>query len=115
MSVEAEDCRQAECLGRLFKLLSEPNRLRILCGLRTECSPVSDIVASTGLNQANVSFHLKALFEAGLVCRQRHGPFVYYCLRDASLSPLMDRLFKLVQGNGYAAGSTEIGAPPTCS
>lgn len=76
---------QVKALSELFKLLAQPSRLRILSRLGLECRPVSNIVAATGLSQTNVSFHLRALREAGLVRPQRHGVFIYYCLPDASL------------------------------
>ena len=79
-------------LSQLFKLLAEPNRLKILCGLGLECRPVSDIIADTGLSQTNVSFHLRALREAGLVRPERRGPYIYYCLPDATLLSLIDDL-----------------------
>ena len=72
-------------LAQVFKLLGEPNRLRILCNLGLECRPVSDVIRATGLEQTNVSFHLRALREAGLVRPERRGPFVYYCLHDPEL------------------------------
>ncbi len=72
-------------LSAVFKLLAEPNRLRILLNLGLECRPVSAIIAGTGLSQTNVSFHLRALREAGLVRGEKHGPFVFYCLPDPQL------------------------------
>jgi len=92
MSSNAYNCDEVKQLSRLFKLLAEPNRLRILCGLGLECRPVSDIVTATGLSQTNVSFHLRALREAGLVRPERRGPFIYYCLPDAQLLTLLDGL-----------------------
>lgn len=68
-----------------LKVLGEPNRLRILCGLGLECRPVTDIIQATGLGQTNVSFHLRVLREAGLVRAERRGPFIYYCLADPEL------------------------------
>jgi ArsR family transcriptional regulator len=68
-----------------LKVIGEPNRLRILCGLGLECRPVTDIINATGLGQTNVSFHLRVLREAGFVRAERRGPFVYYCLADADL------------------------------
>jgi ArsR family transcriptional regulator len=53
---------------------------------------VSDIVAATGLSQTNVSFHLRALREAGLVRPERRGAFIFYCLPDAKLLGLLDDL-----------------------
>lgn len=90
MSSNAYNCESVKHLSGLFKLLAEPNRLRILCGLGMECRPVSDVVEATGLSQTNVSFHLRALREAGLVRPERRGPFVYYCLSDAGLLKLLD-------------------------
>jgi len=68
MSIDTYTGDEVKRLGQIFKLLSEPNRLRIICELGLECRPVSDIVNATGLSQTNVSFHLRILREAGLVC-----------------------------------------------
>ena len=92
MSSNAYNPEQVKRLSTLFKLLAEPNRLRILCNLGLECRPVSDIVAATGLSQTNVSFHLRALREAGLVRPERRGAFIFYCLPDATLLSLLDDL-----------------------
>jgi ArsR family transcriptional regulator len=75
-----------------LKLLGEPNRLRILCGLGLECRPVTDIINATGLGQTNVSFHLRVLREAGFVRAERRGPFIYYCLADTELLRILHDL-----------------------
>lgn len=92
MSSNAYNVEEVKQLSQLFKLLAEPNRLNILCGLGLECRPVTDIVEETGLSQTNVSFHLRALREAGLVRPERRGSFIYYCLPDAKLLALLDDL-----------------------
>ncbi|HEX22644.1 MAG TPA: ArsR family transcriptional regulator [Chromatiales bacterium] len=89
MYSNAYDCRSVKPLSELFKLLAEPNRLKILCSLGLECRPVSDIIEATGLSQTNVSFHLRALREAGLVRPDRRGAFIYYCLPDPELLRLL--------------------------
>ena len=85
MSINAYTCDEVKRLGEILKLLSEPNRLKILCNLGLECRPVSDIVTETGLSQTNVSFHLRTLREAGLVKPERRGAYIYYCLPDVKL------------------------------
>jgi len=90
MSKNTYDCGSIKALSELFKLLAEPNRLKILCSLGLECRPVSDIIEATGLSQTNVSFHLRALREAGLVRPERRGAFIYYCLPDPELLRLLD-------------------------
>lgn len=80
---------------RLFpalRALGEPNRLRILCCLGLECRPVTDVIAATGLEQTNVSFHLRVLREAGFVRTERRGPFIYYCLADPELLRILHDL-----------------------
>jgi len=97
MSINAYECNQVKRLGEVLKLLSEPNRLKILCNLGLECRPVSDIVSATGLSQTNVSFHLRALREAGLVKPERRGSFIYYCLPDAELLKHLESLQQWVE------------------
>ena len=87
-------------LTPIFKLLAEPNRLRILYSLGLECRPVSDVVKATGLSQTNVSFHLRALREAGLVRPERRGAFIYYCLPDPKLLHILENLSDWVHQNG---------------
>ncbi|HBB6728411.1 TPA: winged helix-turn-helix transcriptional regulator [Citrobacter freundii] len=82
---------QAQIIPAL-KVLGEPNRLRILCGLGLECRPVTDIINATGLGQTNVSFHLRVLREAGFVRTERRGAFIYYCLADAELLRILHDL-----------------------
>ena len=97
MSINAYGCSDVKRLGELLKLLSEPNRLKILCNLGLECRPVSDIVSATGLSQTNVSFHLRTLREAGLVKPERRGSFIYYCLPDAQLLEHLENFRLLIE------------------
>ena len=79
-------------LAKLLKILSEPNRLKILTSMGLECVPVSAIIAKTGLSQTNVSFHLRIMREAGLVKGEKTGSFVFYCLYDYSILDLLKNL-----------------------
>lgn len=108
-------------LAQVFKLLGEPNRVRILCSLGIDCRPVSDVIRATGLEQTNVSFHLRALREAGLVRPERRGPFIYYCLHDPELLNIVASLnVWLTNGkrNGAAKGQSKSTTPiclPGCA
>ncbi len=79
-------------LAKVMKILSEPNRLNILCSMGLECTPVSAIIAATGLSQTNVSFHLRIMREAGLVKGERRGAFIYYCLYDTTLLEVLENM-----------------------
>ncbi len=72
-------------VAEYFKVLSEISRLRILCSLKSGPKNVTDIIAATGLGQANVSKHLKTLTQVGMVKRQPQGVSVYYEISDASI------------------------------
>lgn len=91
-------------LSEYFKLLSEPNRLKILCSLGLECRPVSDVVNATGMSQTNVSFHLRILREAGLVRPERRGSFIYYCLPDPELLRLVEDFREWMESHGDSQG-----------
>ncbi len=75
-----------------FKVLSEVSRLRVLCVLKEGKKNVSEIIAATGLGQANVSKHLKMLTQAGFVTRDPQGVSVYYSIDD----PIVFQLCELV-------------------
>ena len=92
MKVNALEHDEQERLVPALKALGEPNRLRILCCLGLECRPVTDIIHATGLEQTNVSFHLRVLREAGFVRTERRGPFIYYCLIDPELLRILHDL-----------------------
>jgi len=68
-----------------FKALSEPNRLKLLIALQHGEKSVSTLMEETGLGQANVSRHLQALTEAGLLARRRQGLCVFYAIADPSI------------------------------
>jgi DNA-binding transcriptional ArsR family regulator len=92
MRIDSYDGSGVKRLAKALKVLSETNRLRILLSLGVECRPVTEVVNATGLSQTNVSFHLRALREAGLVKPERRGQYIYYCLHDSQLLSILDGL-----------------------
>src|SRR5512138_766985 len=80
----------ASTVERLFKVLGDENRLRILQALEQGERSVSEILETTGLAQTLASFHLRTLREAGVVTTERKGPFIFYSLADASLPNLLE-------------------------
>jgi DNA-binding transcriptional ArsR family regulator len=75
---------------RLFKVLGDESRLRILQSLEGGERSVSEILEQTHLPQTLASFHLRTLREAGVVASDRRGPFVFYRLADPSLPNLLE-------------------------
>lgn len=65
-----------------FRALAEPARLQLLRVLTRGEHTVNQLVAETGLGQANVSKHLQLLHQKGFVRRRKVGLFVHYALID---------------------------------
>lgn len=84
--------RMTELVAQRFRLLGEPMRLRILQLLEQGPKPVNDIVASLESSQPNVSKHLQALCQGGLVSRRREGLNIFYGIAD----PMVFKLCNLV-------------------
>jgi len=73
-----------------LKVLAEAARLSVLNELRSGPRNVSELMAETGLSQANLSKHLQVLHTHGFVSRRRQGLFVIYQLADRSVFELCD-------------------------
>jgi ArsR family transcriptional regulator len=79
-----------ELVAARFRVLGEPNRLRLISALEQGEKNVTELVEETELTQANVSRHLQTLTEAGLLGRRKEGLNVYYFIADESLFKLCD-------------------------
>lgn len=71
-----------DAIARRFRMLGEPQRLRILQVLESGEHSVGDLVVELKGNQPNISKHLQALFDAGLVGRRRVGNSILYTISD---------------------------------
>ncbi len=86
---------EAEQLAAAFKVVAEPARLRLLSLLASKPEGeacVCELVEPLDLSQPTVSHHLKVLYGAGLLSRQRRGLWVYYRLVPERLQVLRDAL-----------------------
>jgi ArsR family transcriptional regulator len=75
-------------LERLFKVLADRHRLRIInILLRSGGEPVCvcEFQPALGISQPTVSHHLKQLSEAGLLTRERRGSYAYFRLAPGVL------------------------------
>jgi ArsR family transcriptional regulator len=86
---------EAAQLAAAFKVIADPARLRLLSLIASKPEGeacVCDLIEPLGLSQPTVSHHLKVLFEAGLLERERRGLWVYYRLVPERLQVLRDAL-----------------------
>ena len=65
-----------------FNVLSEPARLRIMYAVCSGEKSVSEVVELCGTSQANISRHLLALHQVGILKRRKEGVTVYYSIAD---------------------------------
>ncbi len=80
----------AAVTARLFKALSDPNRVLIVNLLANAGEPVCvcDLNVQLELSQPTVSHHLKKLVEAGLVTREQRGVWADYAVDRSALGRL---------------------------
>lgn len=94
MSVRADATVDVQAL----RLLGDPVRARIVEQLAIEQLCTCHLVELVGASQSNVSNHLRALRQAGLVLAEPHGRFTYYRLVPAALARLGGQLDALSRG-----------------
>lgn len=69
-------------LAEFLKIISEKNRLKILCMLKNNERCVCDIWKFLGLSQNLTSSHLKILRDAKLIKSRQDGQYVYYSINQ---------------------------------
>lgn len=72
---------EAESIAEVLKVLADPIRLRLVSLVATApggelCS--CDLVDVLDRSQPTISHHLKVLWEAGILSRERRGSWVHY-------------------------------------
>jgi ArsR family transcriptional regulator, arsenate/arsenite/antimonite-responsive transcriptional repressor len=82
---------EAERTATLLKAVADPTRLQLLALIRASEGAeacVCDLVEPVGLSQPTVSHHLKVLTEAGLLRREKRGPWAWFALVPERLEDL---------------------------
>ena len=105
------DDQAAAQLAGVLRVLADPGRLRILSLIQAQPAReacVCHLTDALGLSQPTVSHHLRVLFGAGLLGRERRGNWVYYRAVPGALDGLRAAL------GGDAAGASAVN-PNECS
>jgi DNA-binding transcriptional ArsR family regulator len=87
---EAISDRDLERLSLTYRVLGDPNRLKIVMALRNIEMCVCDLAAFTGLSESAMSHQLRRLKDLALVKSRREGQIVYYTLDDAHVTELLE-------------------------
>jgi ArsR family transcriptional regulator, arsenate/arsenite/antimonite-responsive transcriptional repressor len=86
---------EAAQMATLFRVLGESARLQLLSYIAVQPAQeacVCQLVEPLGLSQPTVSHHLKVLYEAGLLEKERRGTWIYYRLLPARFEILRKAL-----------------------
>ena len=82
---------EPELVGKYFRALGDPTRIRILELLRDQDElSVTELVSRLGHPQPKVSNHLACLRWCGFVHTRREHPTVYYRVADERVSRLIE-------------------------
>lgn len=77
---------------KIFKVLSNDTRVRILYFLKNREADVTTIVEGLDIDQPQVSHQLAMLYQYRLVSRRRVGRHVYYVLDDPHVLTVVDAM-----------------------
>ena len=99
LRAEPLDAERGADLAAGFKALGDPHRVAILHLLAVAGEPVCvvDVERHVDLAQSTISYHLKALVDAGVITRQRRGKWSYYSIVDDRIDDLVAAMSGLVR------------------
>lgn len=85
------DAKTAQDLATLFRVLGDASRLQILNLIAKQ--PEQEVCAcqlteSLELSQPTISHHLKVMYQAGLLAKERRGVWIYYRILPEQLKAL---------------------------
>lgn len=83
-------------MADIFKVLGDPNRVKIIHCLSSEELCVCDIAQLLGMSVSAVSHQLRALRDRRLVKFRREGKIVYYSLDDNHIVNLFNECLEHV-------------------
>ena len=84
----------ADATSRLMKVMSNPDRLLLLCQLSQGEKRVGELEALVGIAQPTLSQQLGVLREEGLVTTRREGKSIYYGIDSPQAMAVMGVLYQ---------------------
>lgn len=88
----AQIVQKANVVSGQLKLLSNPNRLRIVCSLMDKEMSVSELEQELSLSQPSLSRELGRLRDANILTPRREAKSVYYSLTNPSMIYLVEAI-----------------------
>ena len=94
--------------AKVFRALSDPNRLMILEILQSRERCACEILADLKIVQSTLSHHMKILCDSGLVDSRRHGKWIYYSLSKDVCEAAKDLLDEITRISDNYAAQTDL-------
>ena len=76
--------------ARIFKAMSDENRLRIVDLLKEKERTASDLLDLMDFGQSTLSHHMKILMNAGVVSARRQGKWVIYSIDPGAMDRMQE-------------------------
>jgi DNA-binding transcriptional ArsR family regulator len=83
------ESKDMELLSSLYKMFSDPNRLKIIIALTKRELCVHDLTELLGMTQSNVSHQLRLLKANRLVKVRKEGKYSHYSLDDEHIDMII--------------------------
>lgn len=83
--IEEKKKRSPEDLLKILKALGDDTRLQILREIKCKPQSTQDLAQKLKITEAGISKHLKLLFEAGIVSKERKGSYIFYSLQSEQI------------------------------
>lgn len=87
----------AALVAELFRVFSDPSRVRILSALVNSQANVGMLAKAVGISESAVSHHLRGLRQLRIVRARKVGRQVYYYIDDDHIVALLHQVVNHVQ------------------
>jgi DNA-binding transcriptional ArsR family regulator len=105
---------EATRLERLFKVLANDTRLRLLHALvRAGDLTVTELADAVGMNNSAVSNQLQRLVDKGVLASRRDGNRIWYRISDPCVVGLIDLAWCSVEDQAPVVGQATVGLGAT--
>lgn len=94
ITVERKKEKAPEDLVKILKALGDDMRLQILKELKYKAQSTQELSQKLKITEAGISKHLKLLYEAEIVTKERKGNFIYYGLKGNKINEVPYRIFE---------------------
>jgi DNA-binding transcriptional ArsR family regulator len=101
-----------ELIGRRFRVIGEPMRIRLLDRLRDGEATVGELSEALSASQQNISKHLGVLADAGILGRRKEGNNVYYRVIDEGVFALCEQVCGSVEQQLRSLNELVAGVTP---